>query len=289
MKPVVIITGPTAVGKTKLSIELAKYFNGEVINADASQMHRYLNIGTAKITKEEMKDVKHHLIDFLNPNEQYSIKDFQTDGRELISKIDYPFIVGGSGLYIQALITNYNLDTSSRDETIYEPYSNEELYNKLINLDREAASKLHPNNRRRVIRYLEIASERGIVKTVNADPIYNNLIICLNRDRKDLYNNINQRVDIMFNNGWIFEVKSLIDQGVDVSQIKEIGYKEIYKYLNNELTYEGLLNTIKQKTRNYAKRQITWFKNKMNCIFVNLENDNLSNIYKLIEQHFKSE
>lgn len=288
MKKVIIITGPTAVGKTSISIALAKYYNGEIINADASQMRKHLDIGTAKIKIDEMNGVKHHLIDFLNPLESFSIKDFQDVGRKLIDEIDLPFIVGGSGLYIQSLISDYNLDTSPRKTNHYDFLNNDELYDLLLKKDYETAQKLHPNNRRRVIRYLEIIAERGKVATNPPIPIYDALIICLSVDRKKLYENINARCELMIANGWIDECISLQKQGIDLQQIKEIGYKDIGLYLDGKLEYLDLVDKIKQKQRNYAKRQLTWFKNKMNCVFVDNDNNVEMAIIDLINNHLRS-
>ena len=272
LKKVIVIVGPTGVGKTKISIQLAKRFNSEIINCDQSQMRKLLNIGTAKITKEEMDGVKHHLIDFLEPISDYSIKDFQDDARNLIDNMNFvPFIVGGSGLYIDAVITDYDLSNQKRDENIEDKYnelSNEELYNKLYSLNQEAALKTHPNNRKRVLRYLEIVSEKGELVSKPNLPYYDSLIIFLNKDREVLYDNINKRCDIMIEEGWIDEVKSLKEMGYDINLIKEIGYKEISYYLDKLISYDDMLEKIKQETRRYAKRQITWFKNKMNCIEV---------------------
>ncbi len=272
LKKVIVIVGPTGVGKTKISIQLAKRFNSEIINCDQSQMRKLLNIGTAKITKEEMDGVPHHLIDFLEPISDYSIKDFQDDARNLIDNMNFvPFIVGGSGLYIDAVITDYDLSNQKRDENIEDKYNeltNEELYNKLYNLNQEAALKTHPNNRKRVLRYLEIVSEKGELVSKPNLPYYDSLIIFLNKDREVLYDNINKRCDIMIEEGWIEEVKSLKEMGYDINLIKEIGYKEISDYLDNLISYDEMLEKIKQETRRYAKRQITWFKNKMNCIEV---------------------
>lgn len=272
LKKIIVIVGPTGVGKTKISIQLAKRFNSEIINCDQSQMRKLLNIGTAKITKEEMDGVPHHLIDFLEPISDYSIKDFQDDARNLIDNMNVvPFIVGGSGLYIDAVITDYDLSNQKRDENIEDKYNeltNEELYNKLYNLNQEAALKTHPNNRKRVLRYLEIVSEKGELVSKPNLPYYDSLIIFLNKDREVLYDNINKRCDIMIEEGWIEEVKSLKEMGYDINLIKEIGYKEISDYLDNLISYDEMLEKIKQETRRYAKRQITWFKNKMNCIEV---------------------
>lgn len=291
LKKVVVLVGPTGVGKTKISIKLAKKYNSEIINCDQSQMRKLLNIGTAKITKEEMGGVKHHLIDFLEPISEYSIKDFQDDARQLIDNMEtIPFIVGGSGLYVDAVITDYDLTNEKRDSNLEEQYkslSNEELYNKLYDLNQEAALKTHPNNRKRVLRYLEIVLEKG--ELVNKPNIshYDALIIFLNKDRDILYENINKRCEIMFNDGWIEEVKQLKQMGYDINQIKEIGYKEINNYLEGLLSYDEMLEKIKQDTRHYAKRQITWFKNKMNCVEINNDENAYNNIVNLIDKFVK--
>ena len=289
MKKVVVITGPTGVGKTSLSIKLAQIFGAEIINADASQFRRGLNVGTAKITIDEMQGVKHHLINILAPEDSFSIKDYQAMGRELIIKIDKPFIVGGSGLYIQALITNYELeDTPERDEEKFSQYSNEELHKLLQSLDYEASIKIHPNNRRRVIRYLEIAQTKGLVTPVQRDYLYDALVICLTRPREILYQRINERFDVMIANGWVDECRELINQGVNLANVKDIGYAEINSYLNGAIPFEDIKELIKQKTRHYAKRQMTWFRNKMDCHFIDLENDNTGYIINLISNFYKN-
>lgn len=275
LKKVIVIVGPTGVGKTKLSIDVAKKYNLEIINCDQSQMRKELNIGTAKITKEEMNGVKHHLLDFLDSVSDYSIKDFQDDARYIIDNMEsIPLIVGGSGLYIDALITDYDLNNEKRDDDLedqYQTLSNEELYQKLFELNPEAAKKTHPNNRKRVLRYLQIVLEKGTIESKPNLPYYDSLIIFLNKDREILYQNINKRCDQMIQNGWIEEVQNLISNNVDIEKIKEIGYKDLKQYLDNEITLEEATDNIKKETRHYAKRQITWFKNKMDCIEV--END----------------
>lgn len=280
MKKVVVVTGPTGVGKTKISIELAQYFHGEIINADASQMHKDLNIGTAKITKEEMKGIVHYLIDWIQPTETYTIKNFQDDGRKIIDSLDkLPFIVGGSGLYIQSLISNYDLSTKSREEhPEWDSLTNEELYRKLNILQPSMALKTHPNNRRRVTRYLELASSNNSRNSKPSSPYYDAFILCLIRNREELYQRINDRCDEMFQNGWINECMCLMKNGIDLKKIKEIGYQEIAQYIEegimNDEQLNLLKNRIKQKTRNYAKRQMTWFHHQMNCQFLNLSTMN---------------
>lgn len=281
MKKIVVITGPTAVGKTAISIKLAKHFNGEIINADASIFHRDLNIGTAKIKKEEMDGVKHHLIDFISPTEEFSIKDFQIMARKAIANIKTPFIVGGSGLYINALITDYDLSSPKRNKEIYEGISNEELYQELLKLDPKTAQKVHVNNRRRVERYLELI-KNGTTETKEPKLLYDALIICLDKDRDKLYAQINLRCEQMFTSGWIEEVIELEKKGIPVEKIKEIGYSDIDKYLRNEISLEEVKEEIKKKTRHYAKRQLTWFKNKMNCTFYNIDEMGEEKLFSLI-------
>ena len=292
LKKVIVIVGPTGVGKTKLSINLAKKYNSEIINCDQSQMRKLLNIGTAKITNEEMDGVKHHLIDFLEPISEYSIKDFQDDARQLIDHMEtIPFIVGGSGLYIDAVITDYDLTNQKRDNDLEQQFkdlSNEELYNKLYDLNQDAALKTHPNNRKRVLRYLEIVLEKGSIENKPNEPYYDALIIFLNKDRDILYDNINKRCEIMFNEGWIDEVKNLKELGYNIDLIKEIGYKEISDYLDGLLSYDEMIDKIKQETRRYAKRQITWFKNKMNCIEVNNDENAYDYIVNIIDKFLKN-
>lgn len=288
MKKVIVITGPTGVGKTDLSIQLAKTFDSEIINADASQFRRGLNIGTAKITVDQMQGVKHHLIDILAPEDDFSIKDYLDIGRKVINEVNHPFIVGGSGLYIQALITDYKLDdTASRNEEKFIDYTNAELYQLLETLDKNAANKLHPNNRRRVLRYLEIAQEKGKVTPQQNDYLYDVLTICLNRPREVLYQRINSRFELMIADGWIEECQTLINNGVNLNNIKDIGYADISKYLQGLVSFDETKEKIKRKTRNYAKRQMTWFRNKMDCHFIDLENFDLNSLKVLIEDFYR--
>jgi len=297
MKKVIVITGPTGVGKTDLSLEIAKIFNGEIINADASQFKKDLNIGTAKIDLSKT-NVKHHLIDIIECNEMFSISDFQAESRLLIEDISsrgkIPMLVGGSGLYINACLNDYVLDSprhSLETEDDYIGLSNEELHNILKNNDYEASLLIHPNNRRRVIRAIELSkSGNKISNNNNGDkPLYNYLIICLNTDREILYERINKRCDIMLNGGWIDECKNLKENGINLNDIKDIGYSDINDYLDGHITFEELKETIAKKTRNYAKRQITWMKNKMSSKFVNINYNNIKetiNEVKLMIEEF---
>ena len=276
----IVLIGPTAVGKTALSIHLAKQFNGEVISGDSMQVYKGMDIGTAKITKEEMNDIPHHLIDIKNPDEPFSVAEFQSLVRQKISEITkrgkLPIIVGGTGLYIQSVIYDYQFSEAGSDESYREElekeaeaYGNQHVYNKLAAIDPEAAAHLHPNNIRRVIRALEIFHTTGKTMTEyqskqTPELLYDVVIIGLTMDRERLYDRINQRVDVMMANGLLDEVESLWNQGIRSGQaIQAIGYKELYEYLNGTMTLEEAVEKLKQNSRRYAKRQLTWFRNKM--------------------------
>lgn len=295
MIKVVVICGATAVGKTKLSVELAKCFNAEIVNADASQFKRNLNVGTAKIQEDEMEGVTHHLIDIIDEEDSFSIHEYQKLAREkvetIVSKGKNCFIVGGSGLYIDALINDYDLNGPSNDyiesEKEYALRSNEDLYNELLEMNPDFALHTHPNNRKRVIRYIQKAKEGLTFEKVKPDKYFDALILCLNRDRANLYERINNRTDAMIEGKWIEEVKILKEKGIDFDKVKEIGYREINDYLDNNISFEDLVNLIKQKTRNYAKRQITWFKNKFDSIMIDVDNVDYNYIKSLIEEFLK--
>ena len=283
MKKVIVITGPTGVGKTKFSIELAKELNTEIINGDAYQIYKYMNIGTAKPTEAEKQDIPHHLMDFLDPLESFSICDYQKLVRDKIEEFHnkkmIPIITGGSGLYIDSVLYDYRFTEDARnidDEKKYDHLSNDELHNILKTLNPESADKIHPNNRKRVLRAIELA-ESG---TNNEDrnqkhnKMYDFLLIFLNDDREVLYERINNRVDEMIANGLLEEVKSLYPDKLSNQAVKAIGYQEIYDYLDNKISLEEAINLIKQHSRNYAKRQMTWYRNRENVqeVFININN-----------------
>lgn len=280
---VIVLTGPTGVGKTEISLKLAAMFHGEIINADASQVRRKLNIGTAKIDVNTT-NIKHHLLDFLDVTENFSIFDYQNMARKQIAELfkneKVPFLVGGSGLYLNAVLYDYDLSASSRNEEFAQQFahvSDDDLHKQLQEVDPLAACKIPRNNRRRVLRALEIAmSETKKISTniTKNSPIYDCLLICFNTERSKLYERINNRVEAMFAAGWIKECQDLIADGIELSQIKDIGYQEIDKYLQGLLTLEQVKAIIKQKTRNYAKRQLTWFRNKMECQFITIDYEN---------------
>ena len=288
-KPILVITGPTGVGKTAISLALARYFGGDIINADASQLYKGLDIGTAKITPQEMGDIPHHLFSFLNPTERFSIKTYQETVRTLMDQLSRPMMVGGSGLYIRATITDYDLSTSSANGEDDQTLSNQTLHDRLAKIDPDLAQSTHPNNRRRIIRYLELASDRGYIIPKEPTLLYNTLVLCLTRPRLLLYERINQRVLLMLQSGWVEEVKGLVNQGIDISQIKEIGYREIESYLQGRLSYEAMIDLIQQKTRHYAKRQMTWFRHQLPSVMIDCETTSLETIIDRVKNFYEQD
>ena len=284
---VVAIVGPTASGKTALSIELAKKYNGEIINGDSMQIYKGLDIGTAKITEEEMQGVPHHLLSFKEPTESFSVADYQKMVRAKISEIQergkLPIIVGGSGLYVQAVLYDFQFTEEQVDEEARKAYYEEleklgpeAMHAKLTALDPKTAQTIHPNNTRRVIRALEMIELSGVSKASEAHnrgeiPLYRHVIIGLgeNMSREELYDRINRRVDLMMDNGLLQEVKGLWQQNIrGVQSIQAIGYKELYDYLDGRCSLEEAIENLKQNSRRYAKRQLTYFRNKMDIYFV---------------------
>jgi tRNA dimethylallyltransferase len=282
-----VIIGPTAVGKTRASIEMAKRYNGEIISGDSMQIYRNMDIGTAKITKGDMEGIPHHLIDILEPNESFSVAEFQllvrTKIREITEKGKLPIIVGGTGLYIQSVIYDYHFSDVPGDEALRlqleergKKIGNVALHQELMKVDPESASQVHPNNVRRVIRALEIYHLTG--KTRNdfqrgqePDLLYNTALVGLTMDREILYERINARIDLMVAEGLLAEVNSLYQQGLrDCQSIQAIGYKEIYEYLDGKVTFKAAVENLKQNSRRYAKRQFTWFRNKMDVEWIDV-------------------
>ncbi len=279
MNRVIVIVGPTASGKTNLSIELAKRINGEIISADSMQIYKYMDIGTAKPTKEEMQGIKHYLIDEVLPSEDFNVVRFKELAEKYINntleKDKQPIVAGGTGLYISSLINNINFSESESDWELREALKKEaeelgpeHLHKKLQEVDPDSALNIHPNNIKRVIRALEvyyqtqkpISYHNEISRTI--PPKYNFILVGLAMDRQVLYDRINKRVDIMVENGLVDEVKHLVNLGYadSIISMQGIGYKEILEYLRNNSTLEQAIENIKQGTRRYAKRQITWFK-----------------------------
>ncbi len=281
MSKIIVIVGPTASGKTKLSIEVAKFLNAEIINADAVQMYKDIVIGAAKTTEEEMQGIKHHLINFVPLDHKYTIYDYQKDGRKILDKLISEnkniVIVGGSGLYIKALLYNYNLESEIKSNLEYDSYSNEALKESINDIYPE--NDIHINNRKRMLRFLEHYNNTNeIIKNKNEkdEPIYDFEIIGLKVDRKELYEYINKRVDKMFEKGLLEEVKYLYDSNKNTNTI--IGYKELNKYFRNEITLEVAKEEIKKNTRRYAKRQYTFFINQFNNVtWVDVDYNNFDN------------
>lgn len=268
---VIVIIGPTAVGKTSLSIEIAKRFNGEIISGDSQQVYKKLDIGTAKITPEEQEGIPHYLIDVREVSEAYSAFDFvkeaETAIKTIVAKRKIPIIVGGTGLYIQSLLEGYHLGGSASREDILayrselDTLTDEELFSKIAKL----GLTIPQMNRRRAMRTLEIAHLGKEFENKQSD--YDALLICLDDAREVLYERINQRVDLMLKAGLLEEAKWLYDYYPHVQASKGIGYKELFPYFAGELTLEEATDKIKQHTRRFAKRQLTWFRNRMNAAF----------------------
>lgn len=276
--PLLVLIGPTAIGKTRLSIEIAKLYGCEIISGDSMQVYRGMDIGTAKISKEEMQGVPHHMIDICEPDYPFSVAEFQLRVRELIAEIRgrgaIPFIVGGTGLYIESFCYDYQFgdigsDEPFRDEQnrFLEEHGSEALHERLRLADPESAGRLHPNDTRRVIRALEVAHITGrtlseqLAGQTKVSP-YDLCIVGLTTDRQILYNRIEERIDAMMAAGLTQEVQTLLDRGIGPQHIsmKGLGYKEIAAYLSGELTYEAAVTLLKRDTRRYAKRQLSWFR-----------------------------
>ncbi|MGN1358431.1 MAG: tRNA (adenosine(37)-N6)-dimethylallyltransferase MiaA [Bacilli bacterium] len=281
MQKVIVITGPTGVGKTKLSIEIAKRYNGEIINGDAIQIYKGMDIGSAKIKEEEMEGIKHHLFSIKDVSEDYSIYNYQVDCREKIKEIQdmgkVAIIVGGTGLYIKSALFDYTLDSEKKNiDNEYKDVSTEELYKRLKLLDKDI--QIDKFNRRRVIRALNYYLENN--KSIKSNDkgnklLYDTLFIGLTCDREILYKRIDDRVDMMIKNGLLEEVKSFYDRDVRTKPLLSgIGYKELYKYFDNEIDYDEAIRLIKRNSRRYAKRQYTFFNNqfKINWFMTDFDN-----------------
>lgn len=288
MNKVIVILGPTGVGKTKMSIELAKRLDGEIVNADSMQFYKNLDIGTAKIKEEEKENIPHHLFDIKEVSDDYSIFDYQKDGRKIIGDIfnrkKMPIIVGGTGLYIKALLFDYKLSYEKENNT-YDELTTEELYNKLLKLDKDII--IDKNNRRRVIRAINYYLENGTSINDNKTDklLYNAVFIGLTTDRELLYDIINKRVDKMLSEGLLEEVKYFYDRKIYTKPlINGIGYKELYKYFAKEETLEEAVNKIKRNSRRYAKRQYTFFNNQLPVIWFDV---NFNNFDKTVDEVYK--
>ena len=275
---IVCIVGPTASGKTEYAVKLAKERNGEVVSCDSMQIYKYMDIGTAKPTPKEMQGVVHHMLDFVDPRENYSVASFVKDARscidDILSRNKLPVLCGGTGLYIDSIINQIEFGCEEPDEgyrnelaEFSAKYGNNALHDKLKEKDPSAAEKIHPNNVKRVIRALEIIKNTGITKTAadgiaKKEQLYDAEIIGLFMDRERLYERINKRVDIMMQSGLLDETKKLLGLGVPRTStaMQAIGYKELLLYLDGNLTLDEAVEKIKQESRRYAKRQMTWFR-----------------------------
>ncbi len=278
---ILVIVGPTGVGKTKLSVSLAHKYNAIILNGDSMQVYRDLNIGTAKVTEEEKEGVPHYLFDIVNPDEMYTVYDYQRDLRSYLDKYKDKniIIVGGTGLYIKAGLYNYEFSTKEENDKTYDGYTNEELLELVKKIDPN--TDIHVNNRKRLIRRLNRKNEPNKASEL----LYPATFIGLTTDRDKLYERINKRVDIMIKDGLIDEVKSLYDKGLHSKAIMTgIGYKELYDYFDHKIDLNEAIELIKQRSRKYAKRQYTWFNNQMDINWFNVDFDNFDNTIKEVEE-----
>lgn len=282
---ILCVVGPTASGKTAYAIELARENNGEIVSCDSMQIYTYMNIGTAKATAEERAEVPHHMIDFVDPNRDYSVADFVTDARaciaEILSRGKMPVLCGGTGLYIDSVLKSVEFSPQKRDDKLRdelwkkaEQDGAESVYEILKELDPIEADKVHYNNVKRVIRAIEICKTTGMTKT-EADklsigkPMYNPTIYGLNMPREKLYERIDRRVDIMVEQGLVGEVRQLLNMGIrrDSTAMQAIGYKELVRYIDGLCDFETAIEDIKRESRRYAKRQLTWFRRNPDIIW----------------------
>lgn len=282
------VVGPTASGKTAYAIELAKKCGGEVISCDSMQIYRHMDIGTAKPTKDEMDGIPHHMIDIAEPWENYSVARFVTEARSCIDDVlargRVPILCGGTGLYFDSVIKNIDFAENESDpeyrselQKAAEEHGNEYVHDMLKKVDQKSAEAVHPNNLKRVIRAFEIYKTTGKTKTELdresvRESLYNAEIYGLNRPREELYERINKRVDIMLENGLLDEVKNLLEMGIsrDATSMQAIGYKELVEYFEGRCTLDAAIDKIKQESRRYAKRQLTWFKRNNEIIWLNM-------------------
>ena len=297
---VIVICGPTASGKTSLSISLAKKINGEIVSCDSMQIYKEMDIGSAKPTVEEMQEIKHYLVDFVSPEKRYSVSEYKEDAskaiEEIINKGKTPIIVGGTGLYLNSLIYNIQYNEMEVDlnyrrelEKEAEEYGLEVLYNRAKEIDPEAMEKVSANDKKRITRVLEIYNATGRNKTElekksRKEVPYNYLIFGINMERSILYDRINKRVDIMLEQGLIEEVKNLINKYSNMpTAMQGLGYKEVKEFLDGNISKEEMIEKIKMETRRYAKRQITWFKRIKNIIWLDGLNKTEENVNSIMD------
>ena len=286
---VIVITGPTCVGKTKLSVELAKKYNGEIINADSTQVYKGLSIATAKIKEEEKEKIPHHLFDIKDIDEDYTVYAYQKDARakinDIISRGKIPILVGGTGLYIKAALYDYKFVDEKTNN--YDDMSNEEIYNKVISLDPN--NKIHINNRKRLIRalnYIENTNEPYSDKEVTDKLLYDTVFIGLTTDRDILYDKINKRVDAMVKEGLLEEAKKVYDSNIRTKAVMTpIGYKELFSYFEGENDLDISLESIKKNSRHYAKRQYTFFNHQLPIKWIQVDYNNFDNTVKEVKNY----
>lgn len=305
MKPkVVVIVGPTASGKTAISIELAKKINGEIISSDSMQIYKDMDIGTAKVTKEEMQGIKHYLVDCVLPNQRYTVSDFKKAAEdaieEILSKGKVPIVVGGTGLYVNSLIYGIEYQDMKFDEEYRNnlmkkaenPDGLEQLWNEANLIDPEAMKIISKNDKKRIIRVLEIYKATGKTKTEqeilsrSKEIKYDYKVFGITMDREKLYERINKRVDIMINQGLEQEVRNLLNKYSNFpTAMQGLGYKEVKEYFDGKLSYEEMIEKIKQESRRYAKRQLTWFRANKDTIWLDSEKNTIKeNIDIILEE-----
>lgn len=290
---VIVIVGPTAVGKTKLSIELAKKLNGEVINADSTQVYKGLDIATAKATKEEMEDIVHHLIDIKDITQNYTVYDYQQDARikikDILSRGKIPILVGGTGLYIKAALYDYELEEEKSVEDIYSHWETEKLYERLLQVDPN--TNIHPHNRQRIIRsleYYDIHKKPLSDKKPSNQLLYDTVFIGLTTQREVLYEKINKRTHLMLEEGLLEEAKEIFDSNIRTKAVMTpIGYKELFPYFEKKKSLEECLEDIKKSCRHYAKRQYTWFRHQMDINWFETNYDNFNKTVEEVEKYIK--
>ncbi len=292
---IIVIVGPTGIGKTNLSIALAKHYNTEIISGDSVQVYKELNIGSAKASALEMDGITHHLIDILEPTEDFSVALFQKLVRNKITDFKTrgitPIIVGGTGLYIKSVLYDYNFENTKRDDKLgdlYSDLSNQELHQVLQEKDVESAYSIHPNNRKRVLQAISRSALNKVSNNKNKDEkLYDFVIIGLTLEREKLYEIINNRVDRMIEEGLLAEVKQLYDKGIRSNCVSAIGYKELYKYFDGEYALIEGIAKIKQHSRNLAKKQLTFFNNQFDITWINSDlndfNNTINNAIQIIE------
>lgn len=298
---VVVIGGPTASGKTALSIELAKTLDGEIISADSMQIYKEMNIGTAKPDEDEKQGIKHYMMDFVSPDKRYSVADYKKAAKEAIKEIlnkgKTPIIVGGTGLYIDSLIYEIefleletDLKYRSKLEEIVKKEGLEKLYEKAKKIDEKAMEKISSNDKKRILRVLEIYNQTGKTKTQldlesKKEPEYDYKMFALKMDRDLLYDRINRRVDIMIEKGLLEEVEAIYKKYKEFpTAMQALGYKEVVEYLEGKVSKEEMIEKIKQESRRYAKRQLTWFRKNKETVWLNVEEGIEYNINRILEE-----